>query len=129
MPKIGVGALAALSTKNVVEIKFFRRKPKKHQGPFRRLLGTNDLKLLNSSPGHIALNYKAPIHPPLFNASAKNLLLIWDLLMQEYRLVSCDNCELIAVIPTDPDPAQFWQYFATSLQNMTAQQKTAFMNS
>jgi len=125
--KISVGALGALLTKNAVEIKFRRRRKKQGWSPIRRMLATNDLKLLNSPPGHITLNYKMPTHPPAFNVAAKNLVLAWDILYQDWRLISCEDCNVISVIPTDP-PAKWWEYFTKNIQYMTPAQKEAFCN-
>lgn len=125
--RVGAHALSALLTRNAVELKFRRRRLKPGWSNTRRMLCTNDLKLLNSPPGHIALNYKPPTHPLPYAPGPKNLVLTWDLFWQAHRMINCDNVDVISVIPTDP-PDQFWSYFSESLVNLSSAQKVGFMN-
>lgn len=127
--KVGVAALAALLAQNVVEIKFRRRRIKPGWPPIRRMLATNDLRFLNSIPAHLALNYARPTHPPPFPVTPKNLVCAFDIFWQEYRNISCDDCNVISVIPlkTPEDVKKFWDYFATYLSDMDPGQKEAFM--
>jgi hypothetical protein len=127
--KVGVAALGALLAQNIVEIKFRRRRVKPGWPPIRRMLATNDLKFLNSMPAHLALNYKRPTGPPPFPVTPKNLVCAFDIFWQEYRNISCDDCNVVSIIPTKtPDEvAKFWDYFATTLSQLDAPQKEAFM--
>jgi hypothetical protein len=128
--KVGVSSLSAMLQAGVVEIKFRRRRNKPGWTGVRRMLCTNDLKLLNSMPGHIALNYRSPSHPPPYPATTKNLVCAWDLLWQDYRMINCNDCNAVTLIPTrTPEETQkFWEYFAESLAPMTSDQKEGFMN-
>jgi hypothetical protein len=91
------------------------------------MLATNDTILLNSSAGRTALNFRPATGSLPFNPAHKNLVLTWDILMQNYRLVPADNIDVVSVIPTTP-PEQFWQYFSESLVRMTPGEKERFMN-
>ena len=128
--KMGRGALYALLKENVVEIRFHRRHGKPGWKDYRRMLATTDTTLLNSAPGRLALHFKPPHGPPPFNAADYNLVTAWDLFWQEYRNVSCENCDVITIIPikTAEDKTKFWEYFNHYLESMSAGQKISFMN-
>lgn len=118
--------LKALLQNNICEIKFLRRRPRPGAGPFRRMVCTNAPALLFSTDGRITLNYSPARGGPRFDQMQKNVVVAWDVLMQDYRAISCDSCDLIATIPANE---QFWDYFRKELLPMTSGQKTAFMNS
>jgi len=123
--KVSLATLKSLLLNNVAEIKFSRKRPKPGFPPTRRMLCTNSLPLLNSQEGRIALNYRRAINMPKFNPNAKDLLITWDILMQDYRCVNMAACNMINVIPV----AQFWNFFNKRLAIMSANEKTRFMNS
>ena len=50
----------------------------------------------------------------------------WDILMQDYRNINCNQVDLIQEIPANND---FWVYFNENIYPMSAQQKLNFMNS
>ena len=108
--KVSLATLKNLLLNNVVEIKFSRRRPKPGYPPSRRMLCTNSLPLLYSPEGRIALNYRRAINVPKFNPSAKDLLITWDVLMQDYRCVNMAACNMLNLIPV----AQFWNFFNAS---------------
>jgi len=118
--------LKALLQNNVCEIKFLRKKPKLGSSPYRRMVCTNANQLLLSPDGRLSLNYQPPRGAPKFNQVQENVVVAWDVLMQDYRCISCNSCDLIATIPASED---FWNYFREKLLPMTSGQKTAFMNS
>lgn len=109
---------------NALEVVFIRRTP--GPAPTRRMLCTNDLQLLQSEPGRVALNYRIPTGTLPYNPNTKNLVVTWDLFMQDFRMISCENVELIRILPTRP-PKEFWEYFNDVLSKMTAEQKMEFM--
>jgi len=87
---------------------------------------TKSYDLLTSTNGKVSLNYRAPTNPKKVNETNDNILVVWDVFMQDYRAISMLECELIQQIPADES---FWQFFNDNLYNMTAEQKAAFMNS
>lgn len=125
--KLSQAALAALLSKNAVEIKFLRRRPLPGDLPTRRMFATNDLLLLNSAPGKTVLNFRSAPGNLKFNPQAKGLVLTWDIFMQDYRLIPADSADIVSVIPTTP-PDQFWKYFSEVLSKMTATEKLRFMD-
>ena len=123
--KVALSTLKTIVQNNVVEIKFFRRRPKPGYPPTRRMLCTNSFVLLNSTEGRLALNYRPTNRLPRFNPIQKDLLIVWDIFMQNYRCVNMAACNLISTIPANKE---FWKYFNAKLSKLTAQQKISFMN-
>lgn len=125
--KLSQSALAALLTKNAVEVRFLRRRPRPGDVATRRMFATNDLLLLNSAPGRTVLNFRSATGNLKFNPQSKGLVLTWDIFMQDYRLVPADTADVVSVIPTTP-PEEFWKYFSDVLSKMTTTDKTQFMD-
>lgn len=123
--KTSLSTLKTILLSNVTEIKFFRKRPKPGFPPTRRMLCTNSFPLLNSPEGRIALNFKPAKSMPRFNTVEKNVLIVWDIFMQNFRCVNMAACDLIAVIPANKE---FWKYFNEKLARLSAQQKINFMN-
>tara|TARA_Y100000310_G_C20551446_1_gene748299 strand:+ start:34 stop:411 length:378 start_codon:yes stop_codon:yes gene_type:complete len=123
--RVSLAALKSVLQQNVAEVKFVRRKPKPGDPPERRMLCTNSGHLLNSQKGRTALRYSSPKSGPDYNPNMKNLIITWDIFMQDYRTINVDKCQLISIIPADDT---FWEYFTEKLTAMTPQQKIAFMS-
>ena len=111
---------------NVCELRFVRRVPVAGLSPTRHILCTKSYSLLNSSNGRITLNYRPPRGPVKINEAVDNLIVVWDILMQDYRNVNMNQCDLIQEIPANDD---FWIYFNENIYPMSAKQKFNFMNS
>jgi len=126
--RLGRSALAQLLMTNVVELRFRRRIEKAGFGDYRRMLCTNDRLLLMSQLGRNILNFEPATQPPKFNPAQKNLIIVWDIFMQNYRCINCNDVEVVAVIKTSPDATEWWKYFNESIAPMPAQQKVTFMN-
>jgi hypothetical protein len=90
------------------------------------MLCTNAQTVLNSVDGRVTLNYKPAVRGLRYNPDQKNIVIVWDIFMQDYRCVSCDSCDLITSIPAGPT---FWKYFRENLAKMTTAQKVAYMDS
>ena len=73
----------------------------------------------------MALNFKPTSKPPKYNPGQKNLIITWDVFMQNYRSINMSDCQLISIIPAND---QFWNYFTEKLTNMTPAQKIGFMD-
>jgi len=126
--RLTASGLMALLHSNVVELKFRRRIPKAGFNAYRRMLCTTDHILLNSAGGKTILNYKPPIGRHLkFSPYAKNLVVVYDLFMQDFRMVNCDDCDVVSVIQSTPN-GKFWEYFNDRLRKMTASEKLIFQN-
>ena len=118
--------LDSLLLNNVCDIRFARRIVKPGQTPTRRMLCTKSLSLLNSVNGRMSLNYFPPKGPPHGYLGPDNLAVAWDILMQDYRNINMNQCDLVSQIPANDD---FWGYFNESIYPMSATQKLNFMNS
>ena len=123
--KVSLPTLKNILLSNVAEIKFVRRRPKLGSPPTRRMLCTNSLKLLMSPEGRIALNYRRAINQPKYNPSTKDLLITWDIFMQDYRCINMSACDLIQAIPANNG---FWKYFNERLALLSPNDKMRFMN-
>lgn len=123
---IGLNQLLPILLKNVAEVRFLRRIPIPGATTFRRMWCTNSSELLNSYNGKTILNYFQPRGGFHYDASSKNLIITWDILMQDYRQINMDNCELLRSIPANDE---FWKFFNKNILIMSTQQKINFMNS
>lgn len=119
-------SLNAVLRNNVCEIKFLRRIPKVGRSPFRRMLCTNSNTLLLGLDGRLTLNYAPPKAGSKYNHAEKNVVVAWDILMQDFRTINCQSCDLIRTVPANQE---FWNFFKQTLLPMTASQKTMFMDS
>lgn len=119
-------SLAAVLKNNVCEIKFLRRKPKLGRSPYRRMICTNATPLLQGIDGRMTLNYAPPRGLPKYNPLQENIVVAWDVLMQDFRAISCDSCDLIKTIPANEE---FWKFFKEELLPMSTGQKMMFMDS
>ncbi len=124
--KVSLPTLKNVLLNNVAEIKFIRRRPKAGAPATRRMLCTNCLPLLMSPEGRLALNYRRAINQPKYNPNLKNLLITWDIFMQDYRCINMIACDMINVIPANKT---FWKYFNDKLSLMQTLDKVRFMNS
>ena len=90
------------------------------------MLCTKSTELLNSTNGRITLNYKPPKGGPQTNVVEKNLIIVWDIIMQSFRTISADQVNLIEQWPANDT---FWTHFNESIYPMSADQKLEFLKS
>lgn len=126
--RLGQAALKILLQTNVAELRFLRRMEKPGFGSFRRMLCTNDKTLLMSEPGRRVLRFVRHNGTLRYDPASKNLVVAWDIFMQNYRMINCNDVEVIAIIKSSPDPMPFWRFFYDSIIQMSAVQKARFMN-
>ena len=119
-------ALDNILLSNVCDIRFERKIQTPGKPPTRRMWCTKNYDLLNSTNGRVTLNYRPPTHPKKINEAASNILVVWDILMQDYRTVSFEQCELLKEVPADE---KFWVFFNEHIYPMSSDQKLQFMNS
>lgn len=120
--------LKNILTNNVCEIVFVRRRPERAPGrpEVRRMLCTISENIFMSENAVRSLNFRRPKTGRRLNEAKHNIVVVWDIFMQDYRNVSMDTCYLRQTIPDDDT---FWKYYNNALLNMSAQQKMNFMDS
>jgi hypothetical protein len=118
--------LETLLLSNVLDLRFTRRIPVTGKPATRRMLCTKSYELLNSTNGRIVLNYIPPRHGKQINEAITNTCVVWDILMQDYRVVSADQVDILREIPATED---FWKVFNNEIYTMSPKQKIQFMNS
>jgi|TARA_R110000851_G_scaffold284517_1_gene438074 hypothetical protein len=122
---VGLSNLKIMLLDKVCEVKFARRNPKPGRPASRRMLCTNNVQLLNSVEGRTVLNYLPPRQAPAYNPNQENLIITWDILMQDFRTINCDTVDLITTLDADQT---FWVYINEKIAPMSAGEKMAFMN-
>lgn len=120
------GALNSLLSRNVLDIKFNRRRLRSGVPATRRMYCTLSDRILNSVNGRTVLNYLPGGRKLPYNPSSKNLSLVWDVLMQSFRMVPADTVTVIKQLPGDDS---FWDFFNENIVSMSQQDKIQFMNS
>jgi len=118
--------LETLLLSNVLDIRFTRRIPVAGKPATRRMLCTKSFELLNSTNGKIVLNYVPPKHNKKVNEAITNTCVVWDVLMQNYRVVSADQVDVLREMPANDE---FWKTFNEEILPMSTDQKINFMNS
>jgi len=89
------------------------------------MLCTGNLALLNSPEGRIALNFRPAYNRPRYNPDIKNLVITWDIFMQDYRNINMNACDVLTIVPVQ----DFWKFFnERRLGVMSAADKMNFMN-
>lgn len=123
--KITRSSLQSLLLNSVAEIRFQRRTSDPTRAPYRTMLCTNSNSLLYSVNGRTTLNFKPPSRSLKYNPLSKNIVVTWDILMQEFRAVSMDDCELLQEYPANDE---FWKVFNEKFYTMSPEQKILYMN-
>lgn len=119
-------SLNSLLTRNVLDLKFTRRRPRSGVSGTRRMYCTLSDRILNSVNGRTVLNYLPGGNKLPYSPSSKNLSLVWDILMQSFRMVPADTTTVLNQLPGDDS---FWDYFNENIITMSQQDKIQFMNS
>jgi hypothetical protein len=118
-------ALDSLLMSNVCDIRFKRKTKGTGKSPTRRMLCTKNYSLLNSTNGRISLNFKPPSGGKRYNESINNVIIVWDIIMQDYRTINAQECEILNKVPANEE---FWEYFNSEIFPMTPEAKMNFMN-
>lgn len=119
------GTLNTVLKSNVVDLRFTRRRPRAGASPTRRMLCTLDDTILNSVNGRTVLNYLPGGNQLPYNPIDKNLCLVWDIIMQSFRMIPADST---IILNTYPGNDTFWEYFNSNILPMDTSQKMEYMN-
>ena len=124
------GELKNLLFSNACEIIFVRRRPERAPArpEVRRMLCTISPNLLKpiSPDRKIALNFHDPRTSRRLDEVKHNIVVVWDIILQDYRNVSMDTCYLRQTIPDDET---FWKYYNQVIFNLDQKQKLSFIDS
>ena len=118
--------LDAILKNHVADVRFLRRLPRPGKPQTRRMLCTKSLELLGSPKGRAILNYRPPVGMPIYDPVEKNLIIVWDIFMQNYRQINCDQFSILNKLK---DGDEFWAYFDKSLRAMSTSEKEMYMRS
>ena len=124
------GELKNLLFSNACEIIFVRRRPERAPGrpEVRRMLCTISPNLQKPiDPRRItAMNFRNPKTSRRLDEVKHNIVVVWDIILQDYRNVSMDTCYLRQTIPDDET---FWKYYDDVLFKLDQDQKLNFIDS
>ncbi len=118
--------LQGLLKNNICDIFFLRRRPEDALGrpAFRQMLCTNSSEILLSENGIRHLNYKRSGKKQI-NEARHNVVVTWDIFMQDFRNVSMEYCYLVKSVPADD---MFWEYYNKVLLPMSPNEKMRYMD-
>lgn len=106
---------------NVLVIGFNKRTTRQ----FRQMICTKSNFVLSSFQGRVNLNFRNPKYgPPDFDLAKHNLEVVWDILVQDYRLIPCES---VSISKTIPEKA-FWKFYNEAIYPMSQKEKIKFMN-
>lgn len=125
--QVSRGELERLLRFNICEIRFKRRHAKPGMATTRRMLCTNSLNFLVIPQWQVALNYRFAKSYPKFNQEEKNVIITWDILMQDFRIIPLDEAELIQRY--DASDEGFGPVFNKVFRKMSPRAKLKWMNS
>ena len=117
--------LDQLLREKVLDVRFSRRLMKDNAPSSRRMLCTKSLEILNSNNGRLILNYKPPTQQPKYDPNQENLVCVWDIFMQDYRMIPVESCTVIEAL----EPEAFWEKFNKQYRMMSQSDKTNYINS
>jgi hypothetical protein len=89
------------------------------------MIATKCYEILNSIDGRTKLNFRPARVQSTANPVLHNLVITWDIIMQDYRNVSMEECIVIQQIPV----TDFWKYYNDTLYPMAPADKISLMNS
>lgn len=90
----------------------------------RRMICTNCDALLDSLWGRTAFPlYRRPKRYPRFDWKAKGLVVTFDLLWQDFRMIPADAVVITQTVPME----EFYKHFEENLAPMSSEQKFKFM--
>lgn len=124
---LSLGGLQQLLQNGVVELRFTRRHPVKNRPATRRMVASLSSSILDSDLGRNVLNFKPTSGRIPYNPTSYNLLIVFDIFMQDWRAIPVNQTEVIKVLPSST-LEEFSDYFFETLAKMTSAQKAAFMD-
>lgn len=127
LKKLNRTELQRLLQSNICDLLIVRRRPERAPGRpgLRQMLCTNSREILRSENGLRVLNYRGSFDPKQVDERKHNIVVTWDIFMQDYRNVSMDMCYLVQKMPADDT---FWPFFNEKIFPMSANEKMRYMD-
>jgi hypothetical protein len=122
--EVRYGPLRTALLKSVCEVYVIRRHKKTGRPIHRRFFCTNSMELLNSDNGRNILGYRAPTNSLRYDPKKKNLIVTWDIMMQDWRCLNMDECYKTREYPING----FWEFFNEVILPMRTEEKMRFMD-
>jgi hypothetical protein len=132
---LSISNLEQFLNKFVIEVVFVRRRKPKDpsvSSKTRRMICTNNQVLLRSPFGMKTLRYRPATQSPPYNARAKGLITVWDIIMQDYRSIDVKSAVVIGgngtqdslpmPIATKEDIERFALFYTAKLSRMNLRQ-------
>lgn len=122
--EVSYGPLRVALLRSVCEVYVIRRHKKTGRPIHRRFLCTTSPEILNSENGRKVLGFIPATQNRWQLHKRKNLLAVWDIMMQDWRLLNMDEC-----YKTREYPAKgFWEFFNEVILPMKTQEKMIYMD-
>ena len=118
-------SLQELLLHNVCELTFTRRRPVKGRPMQRKMLCTNSTSLLKSTDGLFVLHFSEPTKSPSVDLIKANLVVTWDIMMQEFRNIPPESCHILRKWE---DNDKFWTFFKAEIYPMSPGDKIFYMD-
>jgi len=124
-------------SENVVELRFERRTPLPvprttgHKRRTRRMLATANWSYLKMAVRRGSFRWKQPKRVGRRDPSwyrRRNLLIVWDIIQQDFRIISLDNWRILAYYPvnTPATQARFAVFYRKRLTRLNRVQRDAY---
>lgn len=139
MAFISRDGLKGLLFNRVVELKFQRRHPTQDSKTRRMFcigaypnIHTNEFLATIGAQSAFRFRYpkgSPPFPPqPYYNPDRKNLVITWDIMMQNYRCITVNRCNIIKTWPVrnQEEIDAFWGFFNEVVAPMSVQEKIEF---
>lgn len=77
----------------------------------------------------MTLNFKIPTSITPYDPKEEELVITWDILMQDFRAIPLESVYIINAIPvkTQKEIDDFWKYFDERIRPMSSDEKKRFM--
>jgi hypothetical protein len=118
------GPLRVSLLRAVCEVYVIRRHKKTGRPIHRRFFCTACPEILNSDNGRNILGFIPPHENRWAYHKKKNLIAVWDIMMQDWRLLNMDECYKTREYPVKG----FWEFFNEVILPMGAEEKMSYMD-
>jgi hypothetical protein len=88
------------------------------------MICTKSNYILSSFSARAKLNFRPPKYGGTkFDQKKLNLVVVWDILMEDYRCVPCETVKVMEVVPEK----KFWTYYSNNIEPMNKRSRETYM--